>query len=506
MTDLALVPHVPDKQGSVLVWLGVRSGQAPNVVRWKLDGAAVVPSVARALAPIAGLVAPGRLAIYTGMFEIDAPHRPHPRVLEVEVDGQVIRRPIRTLPPSIPSEGDETFNILLSSCFHRAEDKRGRAGQVLRDARPRPHLSVFSGDQVYLDLPTFKDFPKDQTALLRRFADDYAANWFGADANEEVPASGFATMLSLAPNLFLPDDHEFWNNYPEPTPPVENSWSQGGRAAWEGAAKALYAAFQQSPVHGGGEPRVVDIAPLSILLLDTRSSRSAGQRSADGDLLGHDGRTALRRWIDRLLNSRSGPDPLFGMLVTGQPLLRDAAGRVSGALADFEMADYPADYAFLVGEVERAAAGGLSLLLATGDVHWGRVVEARLDPGHARIIELISSPTSLVTYSGIDSFKRGWSRLKSVFGSRDLSPRHAQAEDPPAVLRGQTGRFVLSTSRLNAPGNPEAKIRGNQAMLIQLRRSGSNMLVRVRFLAIGDGDQVATESDRIVDLKIKLAG
>ena len=94
------------------------------------------------------------------------------------------------------------------------------------------------------------------------------------------------------------------------------------------------------------------------------------------DLLGPAGRAALQRWADALVQSADGTAPRYGVLVTGQSLFVEPAGKLKGKVADFRLPDYPADYQFIVGQVERVSAAGLPVLCLTGDVHWGRLLRA----------------------------------------------------------------------------------------------------------------------------------
>ena len=81
-----------------------------------------------------------------------------------------------------------------------------------------PDLCLFMGDQVYLDLPTIQAFDEDPKWLAKKFEQDYVRNWF---------SRGFTEGLGLGPLAFIPDDHEYWNNFPHVSPFIQNSWSEG---------------------------------------------------------------------------------------------------------------------------------------------------------------------------------------------------------------------------------------------------------------------------------------
>src|SRR5262249_36559956 len=152
----------------------------------------------------------------------------------------------------------------------------------------------------------------------------------------------------------------------------------------------------------------------------------------------------------------------FGMLVTGQSFFSPAAGSLKGAIADYEFADYAADYGFMVAEVERLTRAGLPLILATGDVHWGRVLSA-VDPGAAAapVLEVISSPTSLVSTVISDQAKELWGGIKGLFGDRDPWPRHSDPDRPPPRF-GSAGQYgTVVARRDDGEGAKLAAMRGN---------------------------------------------
>jgi hypothetical protein len=427
--------------------------------------------------------------IHTGIFELPVARPDTPLRVEVSARGESVRRTLWPLPTEITADAGSPFNVLLMSCFHRLEDKGGKAGDALSRLKIRPHLSVFAGDQVYLDLPTLKNFEDDLGWLANRFQEDYRANWFGvasAPGGTDGVGAGFPQMLALAPSAFLPDDHEFWNNYPAASAPVENSWTSPGRERWTRAAEAGIKGFQQCAACEFGEARTIVIEPLSILLLDTRSRRAKASRNNDGDLLGAAGRLALARWVDGLLDRTDKNNFAFGMLVTGQSLFSPAAGDIKGTVADFEFPDYPADYAFMVAQIERMSERGLPVLLATGDVHYGRALRADQSAMPGRMIfEIISSPTSLVSTVFLDQAKEVWGSVRSRFGNRDPWPRHSDAAMPPPRF-GSAMQYT--TSLLARTDGRPATMRGDQAFMLRFHRAGAGLDVEVVCLPLAADD------------------
>ena len=93
---------------------------------------------------------------------------------------------------------------------------------------------------------------------------------------------------------------------------------------------------------------------------------------------------AVARWIQNL----TGP----GVLVVGQPLFfSDKACGLSGTFGDWNLPDYDqyGQLARLLGQSPH------SIVILTGDVHYGRIAWCTLVSG-GELIEVISSPMSLV--------------------------------------------------------------------------------------------------------------
>jgi hypothetical protein len=512
---LALVPHIAADATRLNIWVGIADVDSVvdgNLV-WKLDRSAATP---RAFGALRSWNIAGRKPFFTGFFEFDglAPDSEHE--LELTVKGEMIACMLRTSPAAVPVGPQDRFNLLLLSCFHLAEDKTGNAGRVLSQLPVRPHLTILAGDQVYLDLPTLENFKDDSGWLEAKFQDDYLDNWFGNRSSRnprEIPA-GYPQVLGLAPNAPIPDDHEYWNNLPFASPMVQNTWTEGGRRRWSAASELAYTSFQQSGAAKFGAARTIDVDPLSILLLDTRSQRNRGSgtlpdteamRKNPNDLLGSTGRDALEKWADALVQSAGGAAPRYGVLVTGQSLFVEPAGRVHGNVADFELPDYPADYQFIVGQVERVSAAGLPMLCLTGDVHWGRLLRAGSALGQADVFEVISSPTSLVTTVGIDELKQTLDKIKGVFGSRDTWPRHPTPDQPPGRF-GTAGAYTPEVLKVFEPealrGKPTA-IRGNMALMLRFQRVGKGLDVEALYCPLHADDRVNAAGQWTTSFQLK---
>lgn len=505
---LTLVQHaaLPDR---LHVWVGVADCNVAPTLAWKLDGQAKAPdNEMRSLGPVlpSQLAGKARTTVFAGLFEFKGLGPGSEHEIEVTGDAERVVRRMRTLPNAVPEGPQDRLNVLLLSCFHRLQDKTGTAGNVLSQLKVKPHLTLFAGDQVYLDLPTETNFPDDEQWLADKFQNDYLDNWFGPRGVALDPtavAPGFPQMLALAPCSFMPDDHEYWNNYPAWTTPVQNSWTKAGRRHWKRAAEAAYSGFQQGATAELGETHVLDIEPLSILLLDTRSQRALDSRTKPNDLLGHDGTKALTDWVSGLVQAAATPAARFGMLVTGQSFFSPAAGKLKGAIADFEFADYEADYKFMLTQFERLTNAGVPLILATGDVHWGRVLTA-VDPGapNAAVFEVISSPTSLVSTVISDQAKEVWGSIKSLFGGSDPWPRHAEPARPPGRFgsRNQCSTGVLAR---NEDNKKPAAMRGNQAFMLRFARSAGGLDVTVTCYPLAPDDGFNAREQWSTDFRLR---
>ena len=211
---------------------------------------------------------------------------------------------------------------------------------------------------------------------------------------------------------------------------VSNSWAQPGRDRWEAAARACYEGFQHGSGDLLGSPLELDIAPLSFLMLDSRTDRDRDMSR----LLRPEVSTQVADWADRVAR-----DSRFvaAVVVTGQSLLEDEVSAVTGSIADYALANYKKPYQALLRALGTIAGAGKQVLLLTGDVHWGRVTtvgDRQRVPEATVFHELISSPASLVETIGADQVATAIGVVKGWFGADDPWPRHGDAVAPPPHL------------------------------------------------------------------------
>jgi hypothetical protein len=325
----------------------------------------------------------------------------------------------------------------------------------------RPNLTLLLGDQVYLDLPTLQDFDDDIRWLAAKFERDYTTNWRGP--------TGYGQVLATAPSISIPDDHEYWNNYPHASPFIGNTWKEAGRIRWREAARTLYEGFQQPWPTSPGEATVLDVLPLSFFLSDTRTFRDENRART----MNPAEQQQFRDWINHVKSNR-----LYGIFVSGQSLFENPAKELGGKVGDYAFANY-GDYNDIARSLAELVDAGRPILCITGDVHWGRVtsVSDRFHSGRTSIFEVISSPASLVTTVGQDQISQIGAFFSGLFGKRDPWPRHSDADTPPEFLASSALQNRFQTSALH-------RQKGNHVALLSFRQNAGGVQWRVSYYAI----------------------
>jgi hypothetical protein len=280
-----------------------------------------------------------------------------------------------TLPNRLPTHGNGSgpmrpFSIWLSSCFYSPKAPSGlleMVQSVVADARIRPHLTIFAGDQVYVDYPQKKVLLLSRESLRQHFNEVYTSSW-------TQPA--FSSLLSTGASYFLLDDHEFWDNYPDNPSPL--LWGVRGAGFWQAWQKLAHErcqalqsvqATQQLEIGPEGAPE------LSIFLAQTRLERSQGPYR----ILSEESMTALETWIGEL--------KCPGVLVVTQPVISR-----SGKPDDWSLPDYKQFRERLRPALEHAPC---DIVVLAGDPHFGRVAVVEFE--HHRMVEIIASPLTLVS-------------------------------------------------------------------------------------------------------------
>ncbi|MDC0710159.1 metallophosphatase [Stigmatella sp. ncwal1] len=435
---------------------------------WSLNGQRASPEALRPLqsvrsGPFLGSETP---RMFAGLYDfiVDARLSQSFQVGVSVAGAPPVTAALRQLPPSVPTGLTSAFQLLLASCFHWEEDKTGMAGTSMENILRgfTPDLLLLTGDQVYLDLPALKSMSEQRPVMARKFEADYVRNWFDKSA--------YYNVIHSAPYACVPDDHDYWNNFPMPAAQLQNTWTAPGREAWGDAARMFYGHFQHVAPTPVGTPIQFDVEPLSFFLLDSRSWRDADFKGT----MTPEARETLSAWVSRCIQEKR-----LGVFVTGQSLLMPKAGNFSRHWGDSTMNNY-GDFPFLAGELDRLLRQGGDVLLITGDMHWGRVL--RLTPrdalgASANMFEVICSPTSLVTTPVADQM----SAVSRFFAQRkNRWYRHHDATIMSGILEveGTKGPFSVSTLYRH---------RGNQVGLLSFRRHGDSIEVTPRFFPLVPG-------------------
>lgn len=386
LASLQLVPLAPTSDGARL-WLGApHTGPATVRLRvatrggaeWSVD---VRPDWRRL----------GAAEFWTARVQLDGLSAGTRYAISVESEGELARVELTTLPVRLPAEGSgESFNVLLGSCFGLGSAKALPLGDLLSTlpVAESPHVKLLCGDQVYLDLPVVEDLPEDPLKLISKLLGKYRCNWEHVASHGQHRAGGFGRFLRTGSNLFVADDHEFWNNYPFAQAQLPITWRSGPREAYSASAAELYDAFQPSDSpHGFAALRLhtsSGVGGLDVFALDGRRFRSRDNaHSAQG--------------LDELVLELKR-DSCPAVLVLSQPLFDAPAGGWSRRWRDANLADFD-DYPRLVRAIcDRTH----DVLVLSGDIHRARVASARSALG-ASIHEIVASPLSLI---GSGSHKR----------------------------------------------------------------------------------------------------
>jgi hypothetical protein len=267
-----------------------------------------------------------------------------------------------TLPQSLSNTPETAFTVGIGSCFYTKHDG-GRAGQaweaLYKNDELRPDIKFLAGDQVYVDIGLGL-FPLDDDDCQERIADDYAESW-----------SLLRSMMRRGGTWMLPDDHEYWNNYPflKGFNPylITLEKSDSFRRRWEKACKMGVDAIQQVKT-----VRTFDIGnDLSFCVADLRSERTEDYFVEPANF------AQIIDWVDGL----NSP----GVLVIPQPLIAGEGNDNDANLPDWDQ------YGELLKHIQN---GNHDIVVLTGDVHYGRISTTYVGNSNNKLIEVITSPIS----------------------------------------------------------------------------------------------------------------
>lgn len=314
-----------------------------------------------------------------------------------------------TLPDALPGVGDAPFTVALGSCFYNHRDG-GHAAAAYKavyenGGHASPDITFLSGDQVYLDIgfDSLSLIPKE---IRERIAMDYALHW-----------QALGSILTRGGTWMLPDDHEYWNDYPFydsllPTllplklSAVRRAWS---RASRDGVSNIQRSALVETFSIG---------AELSFCIADLRSYRR-GKR-----FLPEQSFAELCDWARNL--------DCPGVLLVPQPLI------VGDGSLERNLRSFPEQYSALLAAL---ASSGHDVVLLSGDVHFGRISSVPLGSQGGKLVEIISSPLSNLT--GLNGVATATAELKpKTFPDKTTATRLGWRASP---VDYQNGSWTVST-------------------------------------------------------------
>ncbi|MDG2112680.1 MAG: hypothetical protein P8N02_08730 [Actinomycetota bacterium] len=376
---------------------------------------------------------------------------------------------------TLPTADTDRIGLVVGSRYDR-----GNAEVALRlieayervgntDGAHRSALHFWLGDQVYVDAPW--------TAGLRAsdawdvVAGKYLDTWeVGPRRDPEV---GLGAMLRRGSNWFLPDDHEFWNGYPQlsfvtltahatqrairqflrllrpGTSPHPASQGVFGRATGHG-----YVVFQSTLDAPEFDESVtpaqvqeLDFDAARLLLADTRWARTIRRRLRNAGFM-------LDADLDHLL-SRLDTDKLV-VLMLARPMIGHPPKKTGRFALDVGTEAYYDQYNRLCKAVFDRAEAGRPTLLIGGDVH----VHAVRDALDHRVLEIVSSPMSLLG-GGATAFMTRLAlrmhqlvavvryRVSRLFGRPAVAPDSFPVYDADRVPAPQQGTTIFPTGRID---------------------------------------------------------
>lgn len=348
---------------------------------------------------------------------------------------------LETLPSGLPAVGAPPFTVMVGSCFYSDKDQKQTSATYKRiygDPALKPQLKFLVGDLIYADVG-IPLFPMEPARTRRRFLDAYKTSW--------TELSG---LLRRGVNVFLPDDHDFYNDYPfEPlaSPNIVALTHDGYRRTWVKCATACVNSVQHvSPV------RSFSIGTdLSFCAVDFRSLRSTTSLLPAAEF------AKVEAWASRLTTP--------GVLVVSQLVMRG-----KGSQFDHGLADFTTQYQQLILALAQSQH---DIVVLTGDVHFGRVAAVPFTASGARLIEVVASPLS---------------NLTGVYSISTSGPDQKPASFPPIPVPGIAKRAITYH---------RAAATAEKALLDYLRTRTHEHFVTVGFNKKGTGVAMTVDAWRV---------
>ena len=399
--------------------------------------------------PVGPTIAPRLHQRDVRVFRVRVPVRNEVVLEAFNADRSVTRKsaPFRALPARL-ADVPAGLSFVLGTCTYYwppflqllAARLRGCYG-----AGGSPAFAIWAGDNVYLDVPKPKgQRPADVVdRYLRYFLD-----------------GGYGAGRAALPSFTTYDDHEYWNDYPERALPVTTWLTQQGVAGFAAAANECLDLFQRSinppPAGQASFTYCIDVPPLSICVIDTRSHRDHSDAPTER-LMREEDLLEFESWARGL----TGP----GVLVLGQPLWIEPTMTVGPVVGDHNVSHFRAHYDRICRAIETAP---FDILICSGDVHYSRLL--RIATRERRVLhELVASPLVSIPTVGA-SFEQ------LFFGGTPKPMLDHHIEDTTQAPRaGWQARYQMGT------GN------GTVFAVLNFKPAGAQISVGLSFIDLRSG-------------------
>jgi hypothetical protein len=140
-----------------------------------------------------------------------------------------------------------SLRLVVGSCYDSYTDPHSQVAEAYAAHVPdrlggRPDLTLLLGDQIYADTPWWSYLLQARAVPRTAALLEYWTSWgLQTPRDATTPDRGLAPVLTDGPTWFLPDDHEFWNNWPHASVTAKHSVLNQARGLFGGLSRSLAA-------------------------------------------------------------------------------------------------------------------------------------------------------------------------------------------------------------------------------------------------------------------------
>lgn len=119
-----------------------------------------------------------------------------------------------------------SIRVFAASCYDVDTDEQNELDRAFSAefGEGLPDMTWLMGDAAYLDAPWWMYATLARRTPRRYYLQKYWTAWGMQRHLDGRARPGLGGLLRSGPNWFLPDDHEFWNNWPHKTVTARHSW------------------------------------------------------------------------------------------------------------------------------------------------------------------------------------------------------------------------------------------------------------------------------------------